>query len=73
DLWGDSVNTASRMESHGEAGKIHISGSTYALLKDEFDCISRGKIPIKGKGGMETWYLVGRKTLAYKKAKENLK
>lgn len=61
DLWGDSVNTASRMESHGEAGKVHISGATYELLKDEFACVSRGKIAIKGKGEMETWYLLGRK------------
>lgn len=61
DLWGDSVNTASRMESHGEAGKVHLSDATYQLIKDEFACTSRGKIPIKGKGDMETWFLVARK------------
>jgi class 3 adenylate cyclase len=61
DLWGDSVNTASRMESHGEAGKVHISCATYELIKDEFECTSRGKIPIKGKDAMETWFLVARK------------
>ena len=64
DLWGDTVNIASRMESHGEAGKVHISKSTYELLKDEFECVSRGKIAIKGKGEMETWYLVDHRTRA---------
>jgi class 3 adenylate cyclase len=60
DLWGDTVNIASRMESHGEAGKVHISRATYELVKDEFECVSRGKISVKGKGDMETWYLVDR-------------
>jgi adenylate cyclase len=64
DLWGDTVNIASRMESHGEVGKVHITSATYELLKDEFDCISRGLIPIKGKGLMETWFVVERKTRA---------
>ena len=62
DLWGDTVNTASRMESHGEAGKIHITRSTYELLKEEFHCTPRGRVSIKGKGEMETWVLIGRKT-----------
>jgi guanylate cyclase len=61
DLWGDTVNMASRMESHGEAGKVHIAPATYALVKDEFDCTSRGAIPLKGKGQMETWFVTGRK------------
>ena len=60
DLWGDTVNLASRMESHGEAGKVHVSPSTYDLIKENFDCTSRGNIPIKGKGEMETWYVVDR-------------
>src|SRR5690606_5045740 len=60
DVWGDTVNTASRMESHGEAGKVHITRSTYELLKDEFECVYRGQIPVKGKGDMDTWYVVGR-------------
>ena len=64
DLWGDTVNIASRMESHGEAGKVHISKSTYDLLSDEFDCVSRGRTAIKGKGEMETWYVVDRRTRA---------
>jgi adenylate cyclase len=59
DLWGDAVNTASRMESHGTAGEVQISRATYELVKDEFVCTPRGTIEVKGKGRMETWYLVG--------------
>jgi class 3 adenylate cyclase len=59
DLWGDAVNTASRMESHGTPGEIQITRETYELLKDEFVCKPRGTILVKGKGRMETWYLVG--------------
>jgi adenylate cyclase len=59
DLWGDAVNTASRMESHGTPGEIQITRATYELLKDEFVCRRRGTIFVKGKGQMETWYLVG--------------
>lgn len=59
DLWGDAVNTASRMESHGTPGEIQITRATYELLKGEFVCRQRGTIPVKGKGQMETWYLVG--------------
>jgi adenylate cyclase len=61
DLWGDAVNTASRMESHGEAGQVHITEATYKLLGDEFDCVSRGVISIKGKGEMKTYFVVARK------------
>lgn len=57
DLWGDAVNTASRMESHGTPGEIQITRATYELLKDEFICMRRGTILVKGKGRMETWYL----------------
>jgi adenylate cyclase len=59
DLWGDAVNTASRMESQSTPGEIQITRETYELLKDEFVCRSRGTIQVKGKGPMETWYLVG--------------
>ena len=59
DLWGDAVNTASRMEAHGTPGEILITRATYELVNDEFVCRSRGPIPVKGKGMMETWYLVG--------------
>ncbi|MCK5873991.1 MAG: adenylate/guanylate cyclase domain-containing protein [Alcanivoracaceae bacterium] len=57
DVWGDTVNTASRMESHGTPGKIHISSATRALLEDNFQVIARGVTEIKGKGPMETWWL----------------
>jgi adenylate cyclase len=59
DLWGDAVNTASRMESHGTPGRIQITRATYELLADEFECEPRGPIPVKGKGEIEAWYLVG--------------
>ena len=59
DLWGDAVNTASRMESHGAPGRIQITRATYELLSDEFDCEPRGTIFVKGKGDIEAWYLVG--------------
>ena len=59
DLWGDAVNTASRMESQSTPGEIQITRATYELLKDEFVCRPRGTILVKGKGEMETWYLVG--------------
>ena len=61
DLWGDAVNTAGRMQSDGMPGRIQITRATYELLKDEFVCEPRGTVPIKGKGEMETWYLVGRR------------
>lgn len=61
DTWGDTVNVASRMESHGEVGKIQITEATYELLKGEFVCELRGLIDIKGKGTMNTWFLVGEK------------
>jgi guanylate cyclase len=61
DLWGDAVNTASRMESHGTPGRIQITRATYELLADEFECEARGRITVKGKGEIEAWYLVGRR------------
>lgn len=57
DIWGDTVNTASRMESGGEAGKINISGSTYELIKDDFTCIPRGKVMAKNKGEVEMYFI----------------
>jgi guanylate cyclase len=59
DLWGDAVNTAGRMQTDGTPGRIQITRGTYELLKDEFVCEPRGTVLIKGKGEMETWYLVG--------------
>jgi adenylate cyclase len=58
DLWGDAVNTASRMESHGTPGRIQITRATYELLADEFECEPRGTIAVKGKGEVEVWYLI---------------
>jgi adenylate cyclase len=62
DLWGDAVNTASRMESQSTPGEIQITRETYDLLKDEFVCKRRGTILVKGKGQMETWYLEGSRS-----------
>jgi guanylate cyclase len=59
DLWGDAVNTASRMESYGTPGRVQITRATYELVADEFLCEPRGTIPVKGKGEVEVWYLVG--------------
>jgi len=61
DLWGDAVNTASRMESHGAPGRIQITRATYEMLADEFECEPRGTIAVKGKGELEAWYLLGRR------------
>jgi class 3 adenylate cyclase len=60
-LWGDVVNTAARMESHGSIGKIQITRATYELIKDDFDCEYIGEIPVKGKGQMEVWHLITEK------------
>jgi adenylate cyclase len=60
DLWGDTVNIASRMESHGEGGRVHVSAATRDLLVDQFRFESRGAVTIKGKGVMETYFLLGR-------------
>ena len=59
DIWGDTVNTASRMESNGEIGKVNISQTTYELLKadHEFAFESRGKIEAKGKGELDMWFV----------------
>ncbi len=61
DLWGDTVNTASRMESSGVPGAIQVSPSTHELLKDAYVCESRGPIQVKGKREMETWLLIARR------------
>jgi class 3 adenylate cyclase len=59
DVWGDTVNTASRMESHGEPGRIQVSDDTRRLIEDTFHLEPRGRVEIKGKGGMDTWWLLG--------------
>ena len=57
DLWGDTVNTASRMESHGIPEEIQVTESTYLLLKDKYEFEERGEIEIKGKGKLLTYLL----------------
>jgi len=57
DIWGDTVNTASRMESSGAPGKVNISSTTYALVKDKFQCEHRGKVSAKGKGEIDMYFV----------------
>ncbi len=64
DLWGDTVNIASRMESHGIAGQIQVSDVTYKLLREQYLFKERGVIQVKGKGEMTTYLLIGRKVEA---------
>jgi class 3 adenylate cyclase len=61
DLWGDSVNIASRMESHGVPGKIHVTTATYERLQEQYLFEKRGVIQVKGKGEMTTYFLKDRK------------
>jgi adenylate cyclase len=64
DLWGDTVNTASRMESHGTGGHIQITATTYALIHDQFICDAQGTITVKGKGELPVWYVRAVRTAA---------
>jgi len=57
DIWGDTVNLASQMEEHSEAGKVNISGVTYALVKNSFQCTYRGKIEAKSKGQVDMYFV----------------
>jgi class 3 adenylate cyclase len=57
DIWGDTVNMASRMESTGEVGKVNLSQATYELVKDSFPCTYRGKIAAKNKGIIDMYFL----------------
>src|SRR5258707_13323462 len=61
DVWGDTVNTASRMESTGMPGRIQVTRATRDRLLDQFEFESRGLVNVKGKGEIETWFLVGRR------------
>jgi len=64
DLWGDTVNTASRMESHAPSGAIQVTPRTFERLRTTFDMQPRGVIDVKGKGPMSTYLLVGRRATA---------
>ena len=57
DIWGDTVNTASRMETSGEAGKVNISGATFEYIKDSYTCTHRGKIAVKHKGEIDMYFI----------------
>jgi class 3 adenylate cyclase len=61
DIWGDTVNLASQMEEHSEAGKVNVSGATYALIKDAFNCTYRGKVQAKSKGEIDMYFVDGIK------------
>lgn len=62
DVWGDAVNIASRMESHGLGGTVQITQITYELIKDEFECEPRGAVNVKGRGEMDVWLVISAKT-----------
>ncbi len=64
DIWGDTVNIASRMESNGEVGKVNISSATYELIKEHFECKYRGKIEAKNKGFIDMYFLEKEKEMA---------
>ena len=59
DIWGDTVNTASRMERSGAVGKVNISEATFELVKDKFNCTPRGKVAAKNKGEIEMFFVEG--------------
>jgi class 3 adenylate cyclase len=59
DIWGDTVNTAARMEQNSAPGRINISGATYDLVKKHFTCQHRGKLEAKNKGSIDMYYVEG--------------
>ena len=61
DLWGDTVNIASHMESGGVPGSVQVSSATYELIRDDFTCEPRGVVSVKGRGDMETYFLIARR------------
>lgn len=60
DIWGDSVNLASRMESASEPNRVNISAYTFDLIRDQFKCEYRGKIPVKGKGEIDMYFIASQ-------------
>lgn len=68
DIWGDTVNIASRMETHSHVGMVNVSGATYEVIKDHFDCTHRGKMEVKNKGKIDMYFVIGiKKELAQDK------
>ncbi len=61
DLWGDTVNTASRMESHGIIGRVQCTKQVMELLADRYEFEPRGEISVRGKGSFPVWLLIGRR------------
>ena len=61
DIWGDTVNLASKMERQSETGKINISGDTYELVKNHFNCTYRGKVAAKNKGEIDMYFVDSKK------------
>ncbi|HEU4571194.1 MAG TPA: adenylate/guanylate cyclase domain-containing protein, partial [Candidatus Limnocylindrales bacterium] len=61
DIWGDTVNVASRLESHGVPGRVQISGATWRVVRDRFDAVPRGSIQLRGHGPVETYLVVGHR------------
>lgn len=61
DVWGDAVNVASRMESHGAGGSIQVTQATYELIKNDFMCEARGTVNVKGKGEMKVWWVLAER------------
>ncbi len=72
DIWGDTVNVASRMETMSEPGRINISENTYQLIKDVYECEFRGKVDVKNKGKMEMYFVNARKIIRHTKSKEEV-
>ena len=68
DVWGDTVNVASRLESHGLANRVQVSEATARLIEDSFDLEPRGTISVKGKGKMKTFFLNAAKAAPAKAA-----
>jgi len=64
DVWGDTVNIASRMEGAGEAGRVNVSAYTYDLIRTEFECEYRGKVDAKGKGQIDMYFVTGERIVA---------
>ena len=72
DIWGDTVNIASRMESSGAPGRVNVSAYTYDLIRDEFDCEYRGKVVAKGKGEIDMYFVIARRGAAAGEASQAL-